>query len=92
MLPNDFPPPSTVQRYFYDWRDSGLLRTINHHLVVAAREAQGREASPSAGVIDSQSVKTTEFPFAWRTQLDETVMVVRPAGRLVLPWCERARY
>jgi len=60
MLPNDFPPRSTVQRYFYDWRDSGLLRTINHHLVVAAREAQGREASPSAGVIDSQSVKTTE--------------------------------
>src|SRR5215203_3202922 len=35
---------------------------------------------------------STEFPFAWRTQLDETVMVVRPAGRLVLPWCERARY
>ena len=60
MLPNDFPPPSTVQRYFYDWRDSGLLRTMNHHLVVAARELEGREASPSAGVIDSQSVKTTE--------------------------------
>src|SRR3954464_14165082 len=32
-----------------------------------------------------------EFPFAWRTRVDETVMVVRPAGRLVLPWCERAR-
>ena len=60
MLPKDFPPPSTVQRYFYDWRDSGLLQTINHHLVMAAREADGREASPSAGVIDSQSVKTTE--------------------------------
>jgi transposase len=60
MLPRDFPPPSTVQRYFYDWRDSGLLQTINHHLVMAAREADGREASPSAGVIDSQSVKTTE--------------------------------
>jgi transposase len=60
MLPNDFPPPSTVQRYFYDWRDSGLLATINHHLVMAARELDGREASPSAGVIDSQSVKTTE--------------------------------
>jgi len=60
MLPNDFPPPSTVQRYFYDWRDSGLLRTINHHLVMQARELEGREASPSAGVIDSQSVKTTE--------------------------------
>ena len=60
MLPNDFPPVSTVRRYFYDWRDSGLLRTINHHLVMAAREAMGREDSPSAGVLDSQSVKTTE--------------------------------
>ena len=60
MLPNDFPPSSTVQRYFYDWRDSGLLRTMNHHLVMEARELEGREASPSAGVIDSQSVKTTE--------------------------------
>ena len=60
LLPKDFPPPSTVQRYFYDWRDSGLLATINHHLVMAVRELEGREASPSAGVIDSQSVKTTE--------------------------------
>ena len=60
MIPNDFPPPSTVQRYFYDWCDSGLLRTINHHLVMAGRELEGREASPSAGVIDSQSVNTTE--------------------------------
>ena len=60
MIPNDFPPPSTVQRYFYDWRDSGLLATLNHHLVQAARELEGREASPTAGVIDSQSVKTTE--------------------------------
>lgn len=60
MLPNDFPPVSTVRRYFYEWRDSGLLATINHHLVMAAREKEGREASPSAGVIDSQSVKTTE--------------------------------
>lgn len=60
LIPNDFPPPSTVQRYFYDWRDSGLWATINHHLVQAARELEGREASPTAGVIDSQSVKTTE--------------------------------
>ena len=55
MLPKDFPPPSTVQRYFYDWRDSGVLQTINHHLVMAAREADGREASPSAGVINSRA-------------------------------------
>ena len=60
MLPKDFPPYTTVQRYFYPWRDSGLWQTINHALVMQAREAEGREASPSAGIIDSQSGKTTE--------------------------------
>jgi len=60
MLPKDFPPFTTVQGYFYDWRDSGLFETINFALLLQAREAAGREASPSAGVIDSQSVKTTE--------------------------------
>lgn len=60
MLPKDFPPLSTVQRYFYAWRNSGLLATINQLLVMTARQQMGREASPSAGVIDSQSAKTTE--------------------------------
>ena len=60
MLPKDFPPVSTVQGYFYAWRDSGLWQGINHLLVMSARELEGREASPTAGVIDSQSVKTTE--------------------------------
>jgi transposase len=60
LLPRDFPPRSTVQGYFYRWRDDGTWARINHHLLMAAREAAGREASPSAGVIDSQSVKTTE--------------------------------
>lgn len=60
MLPKDFPPFTTVQNYFYAWRDIGVLRAINNTLVMAAREQEGREASPSAGVIDSQSVKTTE--------------------------------
>jgi transposase len=60
MLPKDFPPMSTVQRYFYDWRDGGLWREISNMLVMHARELAGREASPTAGVIDSQSVKTTE--------------------------------
>jgi putative transposase len=60
LLPKDFPPFSTVQKYFWRWRDEGLLRAINNELVMAAREREGREASPSAGVIDSQSVKTTE--------------------------------
>src|ERR1700731_3663420 len=60
LLPKDFPPYTTVQHYFYPWRDSGLWHQINHVLLMLAREAAGREASPSAGVIDSQSVKTTE--------------------------------
>lgn len=60
LLPKDFPPFSTVQKYFYRWRDDGLLRAINNELVMAVREREGREASPTAGVIDSQSVKTTE--------------------------------
>lgn len=60
MLPKDFPPVSTVQGYFYGWRDGGLWQALNHLLVMSARELEGREASPSAGVIDSQSVKTTE--------------------------------
>ncbi len=60
MLPRDFPPRSTVQGYFYNWRDSHLWETINHLLVLSARELEGRDTSPTAGVIDSQSVKTTE--------------------------------
>jgi transposase len=54
----DFPPYTTVQRYFYAWRDSGVWQTINHVLLMDVREAAGREASPTAGVIDSQSVKS----------------------------------
>lgn len=60
MLPKDFPPVSTVRGYFYAWRNIGLWQTINQILVAASRELEGREASPTAGVIDSQSVKTTE--------------------------------
>ena len=60
MLPKDFPPRSTVQGSFYAWRDSRLWEALNHLLVMSARELEGREASPTAGVIDSQSVKTTE--------------------------------
>lgn len=60
MLPKDFPPFTTVQYYFYRWRDDGTWQRINHGLVRHARELAGRAASPTAGVIDSQSVKTTE--------------------------------
>ena len=60
MLPKCFPPVSTVRRYFYAWRNTGLFASINTLLVMNLREIEGREASPAAGVIDSQSVKTTE--------------------------------
>lgn len=59
-LPTEFPPVSTVQRYFYRWRDEGFWPALNNALVMVSRELEGREASPTAGVIDSQSVKTTE--------------------------------
>jgi putative transposase len=59
-LPKDFPPRSTVQGYFYRWRDDGTLHWINARLVARARQAHGRKTAPSAGIIDSQTVQTTE--------------------------------
>lgn len=59
-LPKDFPPYSTVQYYFYNWRDRQVWRRINRVLVERTRRAAGRKRIPSAGIIDSQSVKTTE--------------------------------
>ncbi len=60
MLPKEFPAVSTVRGYFYAWRDIGLWAAINQALVEGARILEGRSAQPTAGVIDSQSVKTTE--------------------------------
>ena len=60
LLPKDFPPVSTVRYYFYRWRDAGLLAEVNRALVALARRAAGRDVQPTAGVIDSQSVKATE--------------------------------
>jgi transposase len=59
-LPWDFPPRSTVQGYFYRWRDDGTWHWINAQLVAQARRALGRKVAPSAGIIDSQSAPTTE--------------------------------
>jgi putative transposase len=61
MLPGDFPPWKTVFDYFRQWRLSGLWETINTTLRERAREMMGRTPRPTASIIDSQSVKTTEM-------------------------------
>jgi transposase len=60
MLPKDFPPFQSVQYYFYKFRADGTFDFINAGLSMAARMVDGRAAEPTAGIIDSQSVKTTE--------------------------------
>ena len=60
MLPPCFPPRQTVYGWFAAWRRAKVWEAVTHRLVMLDRERAGREASPSAAVIDSQSVKTTE--------------------------------
>lgn len=60
MLPREFPPRSTVYGYFRSFWREGIWHEIWMILLMQAREQAGREASPTAGVVDTQSVKTTE--------------------------------
>jgi transposase len=59
-LPKDLPPRSTVNDYFRLWDYDGTLDRIHHALYVRCREQAGREASPTAAIIDSQSAKSAE--------------------------------
>jgi len=59
MLPHDFPPWKTVYHYFRQWRIDGTWEHMNEALRTQLRVADGREAEPSAAILDSQSVKTT---------------------------------
>jgi putative transposase len=60
LLPSDLPPKSTAYRWFAAWRDKGVFEALNHALLMIDRERKRRAASPSACIIDSQSVKTSE--------------------------------
>ena len=60
MMPTDLPPWSTCYDYFYKWRNDGTWSKINDALRTQIRHKDGRPKSPSMGIIDSQSVKTTE--------------------------------
>ena len=60
LLPHDLPPWSTVYYYFRYWRIAGLWQQMNQTLRQKVRCSQGRETTPSAAIVDSQSVKTTE--------------------------------
>jgi putative transposase len=60
MLPTNLPPWQTVYGYFRRWKKNGVWECINEELVRTVRVKNGRQAEPSAGILDSQSVKTSE--------------------------------
>ncbi len=60
LLPHDFPPWQTVYYYLRRWEREGVWTRVHHTLVMADREQAGREASPSAAILDSQTVRTAD--------------------------------
>ena len=87
-VPKDLPPKSTLYDYLDLWNYDGTLETIHHTLYVKCREKIGREASPSACVIDSQSVKSAEKggPASIRMA---TMRARRPRARSGISWSTR---
>lgn len=60
MLPHDLPPWPTIQWYYDQWRKDGTWIKIHDALRGQVRQADGRQEEPSAAIVDSQSIKTTE--------------------------------
>lgn len=60
LLPHGFLPWQTVYHYFRRWQREGVWARVHHALVLADREREGREASPSAAILDSQTVRTAD--------------------------------
>jgi transposase len=84
-LPKDLPPKSTVHDYMRRWDEDRTLDRIHHALYVACRERAGREASPTAAIIDSQSVKGAEKGGAASTRR-ATTRARRSRGRSGTSW------
>ena len=87
-VPKDLPPKSTLHDYLDLWNYDGTLQRIHHTLYVKCREQIGREASPTACVIDSQSVKSAEKggPASIRTAMTRARKL---RGRSVTSWSIR---
>ena len=79
-LPKDLPPKSTVYDYLDLWSWDGTLARIHHELYVSCREQAGREASPSAAIIDSQSAKAARKGGPRSTRRDMTRAKRSPAA------------
>ena len=96
-LPKDFPPWQTVYGYFAAWRDDGTLQRIHDQLREAARTAAGRNITPTAAVIDSQSVRAADtvpkasrgWDQAKKVNGRKRHVVVDTAGRCWRSWSPR---
>ena len=89
LMPTDLPPWPTVYGRFAAWRDNGLFETINHALVMTDRVRVGREASPSAAIIDSQSAKAAQKG-APRSTRKVTMRARRSRDASVISWSIRS--
>jgi transposase len=84
-IPKDLPPRSTVHGYFDLWSWDGTLERLHHALYVACREQASREASPTAAIIDSQSVKSAEKG-GRRSTRTASMQARRSRARSVMSW------